>query len=105
MTLQERIKNLAFEMGVSESDVVMFAQGILVDIVRDGAATHFTNGDADTQKDFIEAYSKHQVRKFEAFTTTYLTNSEARETFIKTVFSHLKQEIHQEDQVDESTRV
>ncbi|ANO57567.1 hypothetical protein [Vibrio phage vB_VhaS-a] len=93
LTLNEKIEKLAFELGVTPSDVTMFAQGILIDIVRDGAATHFTQSDAKTQQDFIEAYSKHQVRKFESFTTTYLTNGDARESFIKTVFSQLKAEL------------
>lgn len=86
---QNKIKELAKSMGVSETDVLCLAQSVVNSIKQDGAADAFSNlSDAD-RVELTEGYIVHAVRKVKQFTSIYRVNSMARDAFNQTVFCNL----------------
>lgn len=81
------ISQLAKSMGTTESDLMCLAQSVANSLVSDGAVETFLNVDEGTRIEMAEAYVLHAVKKFESFHSTFLTNPEARKTFMLAVFN------------------
>lgn len=75
------IKLLAESMGVSVADLMCFAESVAVGINQDGAKDAFLSMTDSDKTETSIAYAAHAVRKMDQFTTTYMTNPEARELF------------------------
>ncbi len=88
---QTIIQELVQSMGVSETDVMMMAQGIVNDLVKDGIDSVYVDSDTDTQCDLVQAYALHQQKKLRDFHTTYLTNPQAAQAFQSSVYDLAKQ--------------
>lgn len=86
---QEENKALADSMNVSVADVMGMAQSVANSIEQDGAVDALSKASNEDSTKMIQAYVVHAVKKVDRFTTTYLTNPEARETFQKRVYNDL----------------
>lgn len=90
-TTQNIIGLLAQSMGVSETDVTAMVQGILNDLIKDGVDVVYVESSGDIQCDLVQAYALHQVKKCQAFHTTYLTNPHAASAFQNSVYDLINQ--------------
>jgi len=81
------INELAKEMKVTEADLRCLAVSVVNDIKKDGIVNEFLTGTDSFRLDIISSYIDHACKKMDEFVTRYLTNPEAREIFIKTIFS------------------
>lgn len=86
----ELVKQLASEMGVSESDVLGFARSIANSIEKDKASEFFVNSSEQNQCDMVSAYATYEVRKIDDFYTSYITNSEVSDLFNDMVYAAVK---------------
>ena len=78
---EQQIKELAESMNVSVADLMCLAQSVANDIKKDKSEQALIEMPIDT----AQAYASHAVRKMNQFTSTYLTNSEARNVFQQNV--------------------
>lgn len=83
----ELIKQLAKDMGVSESDVLCFARSIANSITKDRAADFFVSTSEQNQCDMVQAYAAHAVRKINEFHTSYMTDSRVNSLFNDMVYA------------------
>lgn len=88
---QRIIQSLAQNMGVSETDVMTMAQGIVNDLVKDRIDDVYVDSDTTIQCDLVQAYALHQQKKLRDFHTTYLTNPQAAQAFQSSVYDLVKQ--------------
>lgn len=85
----EDIKALADSMGVSVADLMCMAQSVANSIEQDGAVDALSQASDEDSTKMVQAYAVHAVKKIDQFTTTYLTNPEAREMFQARVYNDL----------------
>jgi hypothetical protein len=78
---EQQIKELAESMNVSVAYLMCLAQSVANDIKKDKAEQAMIEMPIET----TQAYASHAVRKMNQFTSTYLTNSEARNVFQQNV--------------------
>jgi len=83
----ESVNKIAKEMGIDPIDVKCFATSIINGMKKDGVVETFISGTEATKLDLLMAYADDACKKMDQFTTKYLTNPEARATFIKSVFA------------------
>ena len=81
------IKEMAEMMNVPEADVKCLAMSIVNDIKKDNVVEHFLNGSEDFRIKMIRAYIDHACKKMDKFVTKLLSNPEAKEAFVKSVFA------------------
>jgi hypothetical protein len=86
----KRIQDLAKEMGVSEADVLMFAQSIANGLERDGVDQIYLDTTDSIRTDLLEGYAADSVIKFNNFQAKLMTNKEAKETFCLDVLNKIK---------------
>lgn len=94
--MKNAVSELALALGVSEGDLLAFANGIINDLDSDQLTSVFCEGNDELRNDIVAAYALQQTKKFESFHTQYLTNSTARDSFNDSVFSLLSHSV-QED--------
>lgn len=85
----EEIKALAESMNVSVADLMCMAKSVANSIEQDGAVDALSQASDEDSTKMIQAYAVHAVKKVDQFTTTYMTNPEARETFQARVYNDL----------------
>ena len=90
MTIDEQIKKLSQEMGVSFSDTKMLVNSVVNSIQQDGAVGVYISGTDNDRREISEAYIAADARKWNQFVNTYRGNSEARELFNKQMIGILK---------------
>lgn len=86
MTINDKIQNLADQMGVSFDDVKHFAESIADSMVQDKVTPEMVKNDDDVAL----AYAHDQVRKTKAFTELYFTNDAAQYSINSAVYDGLK---------------
>jgi hypothetical protein len=84
---EQEIKALAESMGVSVADFMCLAQSVANSIQQDKASAAFMALPADDREDMAASYVVHAVKKIDQFTSTYLTNAEARRAFQSNVLA------------------
>ncbi|UZM04615.1 hypothetical protein [Vibrio phage 29Fa.3] len=89
--MNDALTALAKEMELPLADVQAFATGITNDIIKDGAAENFIQMSEEEREDMIRAYAVHQVKKMRSFTEIYMSNDQARDAFLSSVFALFKQ--------------
>lgn len=85
---KSEIEKLAKSMNISEADLMCLAQSVADDILKDGVTSDQIEKAGATET--IQAYTTHAIKKHDRFTTTYLTNPEARTTFQHRIYSDIK---------------
>ncbi len=85
----ESLKKLAKEMNISEKELMLFASGVVNSIKQDGIVDTFINSSESDRVDISKAYAVNEGRKMEQFTTTYLTNTEAKQELRNSVLNSL----------------
>jgi hypothetical protein len=86
---EQQIKELAESMNVSVTDLMCLANSVVNSIVKDGAKEAFLSMDETDRVEMSSAYIPVAVRKMNQFTSTYLTNPEARKVFKQNVLEVL----------------
>lgn len=86
------IQRLAMQFGVSETDLKSFAQAVINGMKADSVDDAYLAMSEKRQRETVEAYATHAVRKMEQFVGTYHTNPEAAEDFRRTVRGILQRE-------------
>lgn len=89
--MENALTALADQMELPRADVQAFATGITNDIIKDGAAEQFIQMSDTEREDMIRAYAIHQVKKMRSFTEIYMSNDQARDAFLSSVFALFKQ--------------
>ncbi|MFZ2172348.1 MAG: hypothetical protein WAW61_22270 [Methylococcaceae bacterium] len=82
---EQIIKELADSMNVSVTDLMCLAKSVAISIKQDKAEQAMIEMPIETTR----AYVAHAVRKMNQFTSTYLTNGEARNLFNQNVLQIL----------------
>jgi hypothetical protein len=84
---EQQIKELSESMNVSVADLMCMAKSVANSIEQDKAKDAFIAMNEDVRVETTLAYSQHAVRKINKFTSTYLTNKEAKEAFQQSVLN------------------
>lgn len=83
------VQQLAKEMGVTENDIYSLMNMALNSIKQDLAAEVFVNLSQEAQTEMVMAYVQSEVKKFNEFCMTLLTNSEKKRAFDLYIFDRL----------------
>ncbi|QAY01859.1 hypothetical protein ValSw41_39 [Vibrio phage ValSw4_1] len=83
--MKDALTSIAEQLELPLVDVQAFATGITNDIIKDGAAEKFIQMSGEDREEMIRAYAVHQVKKMRRFTEIYMTNDQARDSFIASV--------------------
>ena len=78
---------LAKRLGISVTDLQALATSVVNGLKADGMVEKFLAASESDRVMLVEAYVVAAIRKMDQFVNTYLTNREARELFIKAVFT------------------
>ena len=81
------IIELAKQMNVNPIDLKAMAQSVANTIEADGIKDKFINAGQEMQIGLTEAYAVDAVKKMTSFTSIYMVRTEARESFIKSVYA------------------
>ena len=84
---------LANSMGVTESDVTSLVNMVGTSLIADKMKDIFLGMDEDERNNVVLAYVSAEVKKFNNFCVSLLTNTEKRSAFEQYMFYKLKEEI------------
>jgi hypothetical protein len=84
---ESEINLLAESLGVTPADLLCMAQSVANSIDKDGAKKAFLEMNDYDKTETATAYVANSVRKFNQFTSTYLTNQQSRQAFQSNVLS------------------
>jgi hypothetical protein len=86
-TTNDRIRELAKDMEVQESDVKCLMSGVINCMGQDEMIDHFFEMKQEDQIHTIEAYIIAACKRFEKFQADMLTNDEKRKSFVRLVYT------------------
>jgi len=84
-TINELVQSLSRDMGVSEADLICFAQSVANSMKKD----KLTQKHAE-QVGIVTAYASHAIRKFQQFQTKILTSEEAKKAFMEKIYADVR---------------
>lgn len=67
-----KYSEIAKGLGVSEAGFKFFAESIAGDIIRDGGASHYCEGDSSLRQEMLDAYMPKTVQKVQEMQVTLL---------------------------------
>ncbi len=88
----DSVESMAKAMGVTPSDVSSLVKMVADSLVKDGMKDIFIGMNESERANTIEAYVAAEVKKFNNFCLSLLTNTEKKSAFDLYLFSRLKEE-------------